>query len=202
MAQISPNAGVLTSGTVGGNMTVNTTGNITGNNFTGNSVTVNNSGVLGITMNTGTNSATFRGIKQQRSRGTTSAPTTVLAGDIIAQFNSGAYTPFNTYQTGGGVSLRYAADPSTNTAFVPSNISMYSTSTANTTYSLRLDYTGMLTIPGIVQLTPYTVAQITAITGSSGQFVSISDSTPNGGQLAYWDTTNARWSYVWNNGAV
>jgi hypothetical protein len=36
LSQITPNAGSLTSGTIGGNMTVNTTGNVTGNVFTAN----------------------------------------------------------------------------------------------------------------------------------------------------------------------
>lgn len=37
--------------------------------------------------------------------------------------------------------------------------------------------------------------------GVVGQVIAISDSTP-GGKLAYWDTTNSRWSYVSNDGAV
>ena len=38
--------------------------------------------------------------------------------------------------------------------------------------------------------------------GRAGQLVSISDGTPNNGMPAYWDTTNNRWSYVYNNSAV
>lgn len=41
----------------------------------------------------------------------------------------------------------------------------------------------------------YTVSELTAITGQIGWTASISDSSP-GGKLAYWDTTNTRWSYV------
>jgi hypothetical protein len=46
----------------------------------------------------------------------------------------------------------------------------------------------------------YTVSSKPA-SGEVGQVIAISDSTP-GGKLAYWDTTNSRWSYVSNDGAV
>lgn len=38
-------------------------------------------------------------------------------------------------------------------------------------------------------------------TGVVGQLIAISDSTP-GGKMAYWDTTNSRWSYVSDDSAV
>lgn len=38
-------------------------------------------------------------------------------------------------------------------------------------------------------------------TGVIGQLIAISDSTP-GGKMAYWDTTNSRWSYVSDDSAV
>jgi len=48
----------------------------------------------------------------------------------------------------------------------------------------------------------YTKAAIAAITGAVGWQVSISDSTTNGGRMAYWDSTNARWNYVSDDTAV
>lgn len=48
----------------------------------------------------------------------------------------------------------------------------------------------------------YTKAAIAAVTGAAGWQVSISDSTGNGGRMAYWDTTNARWNYVSDDTAV
>jgi hypothetical protein len=47
----------------------------------------------------------------------------------------------------------------------------------------------------------YTSAALTSITGQVGWTVAVSDSTP-GGKHAFWDTTNARWSYVDDNSAV
>ena len=57
---------------------------------------------------------------------------------------------------------------------------------------------------------PFTLAVFTAtaaqaITGSVGQIICVSDSAAGGdpdGMIAFWDTTNARWSYVHNNSAV
>ena len=46
----------------------------------------------------------------------------------------------------------------------------------------------------------YTVAAKPA-SGSIGQMIAISDSTPNG-KMAYWDGTNSRWSYVSDDSAV
>jgi hypothetical protein len=51
----------------------------------------------------------------------------------------------------------------------------------------------------------YTAAQANALTGAVGWQICISDSAggsnPNG-MMAFWDTTNARWSYIHDNSAV
>lgn len=56
-----------------------------------------------------------------------------------------------------------------------------------------------------VQLPSYTAAALTAITGAVGWMAAVSDSAggsnPNG-MIAFWDTTNARWSYIHDNSAV
>jgi hypothetical protein len=48
----------------------------------------------------------------------------------------------------------------------------------------------------------YTAAAAGAITGAVGQQISISDSPTAGGRMAFWDTTNSRWSYISDNSAV
>ena len=48
----------------------------------------------------------------------------------------------------------------------------------------------------------YTAAGAAAVTGAVGWQISISDSPTVGGRMAFWDTTNARWSYVSDNLAV
>jgi len=47
-----------------------------------------------------------------------------------------------------------------------------------------------------------TAAQWNAITGAVGQQVCVSNSPTVGGRMAFWDTTNSRWSYVSDNSAV
>jgi hypothetical protein len=45
----------------------------------------------------------------------------------------------------------------------------------------------------------YTAAALRAITGQVGGHAAVND---NGGQMAYWDTTNTRWSYIQTGSAV
>jgi hypothetical protein len=68
--------------------------------------------------------------------------------------------------------------------------------------------TGNVAIPGslnitggFVKLTAYTDVVLRAITGVIGQIAVVSNSSP-GGKMAFWDTTNNRWSYVNDNSAV
>lgn len=57
-----------------------------------------------------------------------------------------------------------------------------------------------VTFTSPVSFPNYTAAGVPA-TGAVGQQIAISDSTP-GGKMAYWDTTNTRWSYVSDDSAV
>ena len=67
--------------------------------------------------------------------------------------------------------------------------------------------TGNLNVPGsvnagaFIKLVSYSTAELRAITGVIGQLASVNDSNPVG-MPAYWDGTNNRWSYVFNNSAV
>jgi hypothetical protein len=58
---------------------------------------------------------------------------------------------------------------------------------------------------GFMKLSSYTEAALTAITGQVGWMAAVTDSAggahPNG-MIAFWDTTNSRWSYVHDNSAV
>ena len=63
----------------------------------------------------------------------------------------------------------------------------------------KIQTTGMMT------LAVYTATALNAITGSIGQVAIVSDSAGGGnpnGMMAFWDTTNSRWSYVHDNHAV
>ena len=84
----------------------------------------------------------------------------------------------------------------TGTAYVSGNIT-----TGNVLTGGLVSATGNVTTASFFNAAVYTEAALTAITGAVGQFASVSDSSP-GGMLAFWDTTNARWSYVHDNSAV
>jgi hypothetical protein len=58
---------------------------------------------------------------------------------------------------------------------------------------------------GIVQFGVYTATALNSITGAVGQMASVSNSAGGGhpnGMMAFWDTTNSRWSYIHDNSAV
>lgn len=75
--------------------------------------------------------------------------------------------------------------------------------TAAATWATIDDTSAAFTVP--VKFPVYTKAQAAAITGSMGMQICISDSAggsnPNG-MMAFWDTTNSRWSYVHDNNAL
>ena len=72
--------------------------------------------------------------------------------------------------------------------------------------SLPTTINSNLTIAGsnsLLKVSTYTATALNAITGSVGQVAAVSNgSGKNGGQLAYWDTTNNRWSWFDTNAAV
>lgn len=67
--------------------------------------------------------------------------------------------------------------------------------------------TGNLNVPGsvnagaFIKLVSYSTTEIRLITGVIGQLATVNDSNPIG-MPAYWDGTNNRWNYVYNNSAV
>lgn len=66
----------------------------------------------------------------------------------------------------------------------------------------NLNVPGNVNTSGFLKLNSYSRSALNAITGVLGQIAVVTDSTPNGGMPAYWDTTNMRWSYVFDNSAV
>jgi hypothetical protein len=62
---------------------------------------------------------------------------------------------------------------------------------------------GNVTMASLAAVGTYTATALNAITGVSGQYAAVSNGTgKNNGQLAYWDVTNTRWSWVDTNAAV
>jgi hypothetical protein len=55
---------------------------------------------------------------------------------------------------------------------------------------------------GLFFASVYTAANLILTSGTVGALATVSDSPTAGGRLAFWDTTNLRWSYVSDNTAV
>jgi len=88
------------------------------------------------------------------------------------------------------------------------NSQEFSVATFNTTsntINYGLTVNGPTTFNSITTLAVFTASALTAITGSVGQIAIVSNSAGGGnpnGMMAFWDTTNSRWSYVHDNAAV
>jgi hypothetical protein len=90
------------------------------------------------------------------------------------------------------------------TQFSTANTNIYANGAVNTNGELTADNVKIDT-NGFMKLSSYTAAALTAITGQIGWMAAVSDSASGGnpnGMIAFWDTTNARWSYVHDNSAV
>jgi len=55
---------------------------------------------------------------------------------------------------------------------------------------------------GFMKLPVYTAANLRTYTGQAGWVATVSNSITPAGKMAFWDTTNNRWSYVCDNTAV
>lgn len=63
-------------------------------------------------------------------------------------------------------------------------------------------YGANISATGTVSVGVYTAANLSLVAGTVGSLAAVSDSPPPTGRLAFWDTTNSRWSYVSDNTAV
>jgi hypothetical protein len=63
-------------------------------------------------------------------------------------------------------------------------------------------YAGNIALSGFVQYAVFTAVVLKTYTGQAGWTAAVSNSPTVGGRLAFWDTTNGRWSYVSDNTAV
>lgn len=96
----------------------------------------------------------------------------------------------------------FRADPTA--ASFTSDSFTFATANASPTNLATINQTAAtFTVP--VSFPVYTAAAANAITGSVGMQICISNSAggsnPNG-MMAFWDTTNSRWSYIHDNSAV
>jgi hypothetical protein len=143
---------------------------------------------------------------QVQSRGAYANNSTGIAAGGEMGFYTTENWELNKYGTNFFVSTVQTGQASTSTRMIlgySGNTLTADTLTLNNNSAVTLatvDSTAAtFTVP--VGFPVYTIAGKPA-TGVVGQQISISDSPTSGGRMAFWDTTNARWSYVSDNSAV
>ena len=118
----------------------------------------------------------------------------------VGQFNS--TVTYNDDAGNVGVKLDFNALGTGTTGYLNGEINLNAnTTTANTLVASNVS----INSNGFVKLASYTAAGLTAITGQIGWMAAVSNSGGGGnpnGMIAFWDTTNTRWSYIHDNSAV
>ena len=163
----------------------------------------------------------------QRARGNRDSNQSVQNGDGIGGFYAQAYGN-GAFSTVGGASMYVQVDTTFGNItanFVPMVMAFTVGSSNGTQYTTSFRPDGNILFPGgnstllvnslnigavggnnpLLKVSGYTAANLRAITGSVGQMAAVFDSSqgsnPNG-MIAFWDTTNSRWSYIHDNSAV
>jgi hypothetical protein len=163
------------------------------------------------------NSAYQEPINYYRARGTQASPANLVAGDTVLDqrwqvyanssvqgiFRVGAQ--YDGFTSGVGAYGRYGFYTGGDTAnctidFQAGTINLQGNTVLGTSGSnVQVSNTSLF------KLSTYTAAALTAITGQAGQIACVTNSAqgsnPNG-MIAFWDTTNTRWSYIHDNSAV
>ena len=154
-----------------------------------------------------------------RARGSVASPASAQAGDNIAINSYAVYADSgNTYKDLFNTTVAVISNDNAGNVVGSYNIINYggANSYVNinvpTTYAQNLIANANVTAAnvqvntnGFMKLASYTEAALGAITGQIGWMAAVSDSAqgsnPNG-MIAFWDTTNTRWSYIHDNSAV
>jgi hypothetical protein len=154
-----------------------------------------------------------------RGRGTEANTLPVVAGDQVMVTSYGVYADsgntyldtFNDYVfvTGndgvGNVTANYQIRAFNTGSAIELKASNVSSNGNITTTGFVSAANVVVQTSGFMKLASYTAAGLNAITGQIGWMASVSNSAggshPNG-MIAFWDTTNSRWSYIHDNSAV
>jgi len=142
------------------------------------------------------------------------AANAISAGGTIygAQFSGDGNTISNIQGTSVSGNVTSAVTAGTVTTNAQANITSVGTlttkiasglvSTTGNIVGANILTAGLISATGPVSVGVYTATNLNLVTGSVGALAAVSNSPTVGGRLAFWDTTNARWSYVSDNTAV
>jgi hypothetical protein len=137
------------------------------------------------------------------ARGNTSSPADVQAGDsafnerVQVRYDSATKNIFNadvnvrSFSPSNAVAATYSIGSSDDTA---NSVFQVNFGTSNIAGNLEIGAAN-----SFLRLASIDSSVLANITGQGGQVAAVDD---NGGKLAFWDTTNNRWSYVFDNSAV
>ena len=133
----------------------------------------------------------------------TSTPSSIAGiGALLSNVSVGNVTPYGnlTYNLGNVTS--FWANTYTGNLTV-GTVASDRITTANVIVSGDIDVTGNIGVTtGFVKYGVFTSTALNGYIGQVGWVAAVSDSPTVGGRLAFWDTTNSRWSYVSDNTAV
>jgi hypothetical protein len=121
------------------------------------------------------------------------------AGNVVSGFRTRAFGGANSFVSMQAGQIQFM-DSSSFTA----NATIYANGYIDTVSTVSAANVAV-TSNGFMKLASYTEAALTAITGQIGWMAAVSDSASGGnpnGMIAFWDTTNSRWSYIHDNSAV
>jgi hypothetical protein len=136
------------------NTTINSTFTSTGNliidgTYLGSRLQLSSSNsATGVTVTSAANTSAFTGYVSQKARGTVSIPTPAQTGDILLNIQSQGYTQYNTFNNAGYIQVVSNGVASTYASYVPSIVSLNSTSSSGLVYSMLLNDDGNVALPG------------------------------------------------------
>jgi hypothetical protein len=136
------------------NATINSTFTSAGNlnivgSYVGSKLQLSSSNsTTGVTITSAANTSALTGYVSQKARGTISIPTPAQTGDILLNIQSQGYTQYNTFNNAGYIQVVSNGVASTYASYVPSIVSLNSTSSSGLVYSMLLDDNGNVILPG------------------------------------------------------
>jgi hypothetical protein len=133
--------------------------------------------------------------------------TTYNLAEISSEYSSTGDTNFsfnlaNGDQTGAVMTTVKPLQSSLSQTVIAATATPTATAGGNTLTTVAIFDTSKFTSAVPIKFPTYTAAAANAITGAAGWQISISNSPTVGGRMAFWDLTNARWSYISDNSAV
>jgi hypothetical protein len=195
---------IVSSGTIEVELPSNLVANVLTANISnvdsmiGNQLQINASNSnVGVTVTTAGATANSYGFVSKKSRGTIAAPTIALTGDTLLNVQSQAYTQFTRYQSGGGFQVFSNGIATTGTSYVPTIVSINSTSNTALEYNMTLNDRGNLILPGRISrhiysnvTNPSTDVTSRARGTDSGNILSIQNGDTIARDLTYGYTGN------------